>query len=227
MWVQMGAAIITGAMRSCCLQYLWLQHGKSPSGTFPVSIAVLLLLSPLFKLKWHHDPTALCTVTAYGCNIVKLGTRQKWWQNQARAVACNEHRKWITKEKRNSIPAIVYSCHDPSPARLRRHTHPDGPTRKMHLPAKIRPEWENTFPDISVTYKCERTHTHTHTHKLVLCPSVSMHVCLTSRSSGSLRWSGKAWNLRGPQNDAVLLQHEGAFDGLLYIFWSVTASVGF
>lgn len=46
-------------------------------------------------------------------------------------------------------------------------THPHSPTRQMHLPAKIRPDRENTFPEISVTYICEQTplrSTHTHIH---------------------------------------------------------------
>lgn len=73
------------------------------------------------------------------------------------------------KKMKNSIAVTVYSCHNYSPPLPHRHTHPHSPTRQMHLPAKIRPERENTFPEISVTYTCEHTRkqVYTHTHARV------------------------------------------------------------
>lgn len=73
--------------------------------------------------------------------------------------------------------------HTPLP---HRHTHPHAPTRLMHLPAKIRPECENTFPEISVTYICEQTRsqacadTHTLKHKLMLCQSSLVFIVFIS-----------------------------------------------
>lgn len=71
----------------------------------------------------------------------------------------------------------VYSCHDYSPPLPHRRTHPHSPTRQMHLPAKIRPERENTFPEISVTYICEQTRSQarTHTNTDVVSVAVGFH----------------------------------------------------
>ncbi len=50
----------------------------------------------------------------------------------------------------------------------------------MHLPAKIRTERENTFPEISVTYICEQTRSQAHTHKLMSCQSPLLFIVFIS-----------------------------------------------
>lgn len=69
----------------------------------------------------------------------------------------------------------VYSCHNYSPPLPHRHTHPHSPTRQMHLPAKIRPDRENTFPEISVTYICEQTRSEAHTQTDVMSVTIGFH----------------------------------------------------
>lgn len=125
----------------------------------------------------------------------------------------NKHGKWTAKEgrRKNSILVTVYSCHNYSPPLPHRHTHPHSPTRQMHLPAKIRPDRENTFPEISVTYICEQTrseaHTHTQTHTNWCHVShhwfslfsflAGLPVYFSSLSSRSQRCSSEQWKPTG------------------------------